>query len=214
MHELHLLSQAVLEGKEDEARSLVQNLLAMNVTPSRILNEGLIKGMDIVGEKFRAGEYYLPEVLLASKVMHSAFDILKSRFVDAGIRTRGKVVMGTVKGDLHDIGKNIVIAMLEGAGFDVVDLGVDVDSRTFVESVQEIEPHVLGMSALLTTTMPYMKEVIEELEREGLRKRVKVIVGGAPVNERFAMEIGADGYAEDAGEAVQLVRKLLDVKVG
>jgi 5-methyltetrahydrofolate--homocysteine methyltransferase len=197
------------QGKMEEVKKLVQEGLEGGESPETILNEGLIRAMDQVGAKFKNGEIYIPEVLIASRAMHAGLEVFKPIFSQS-IHTRvGKVLIGTVKGDLHDIGKNLVLMMLEGGGFEVEDLGIDVPTQKFIEAIHTHQPQVLGMSALLTTTLMEMKNTIQAIEKAGLRKKVKVIVGGAPVNENFAKEIGADGYAPDAASAVDLVRSLL-----
>jgi len=166
--------------------------------------------MNVVGEKFKNNEFYVPEVLIAARAMHGGMDIVKPLLADSGAVSKGKVVIGTVKGDLHDIGKNLVAMMLEGGGFDVIDLEVDVPAEKFVEAAQSQSAHVIALSALLTTTMPGMKDTIDALAEAGLRDSVKVIIGGAPVTQNYSDEIGADGYAPDAASAVDLVRSLLN----
>ena len=166
--------------------------------------------MNIVGGKFKKNEMYLPEVLVVARAMKFSMDVLKPHLAAARVKSRGKILLGTVKGDMHDIGKNLVGIMLQGAGFDVVDVGTDISMEKFVETVEREQPDVLGLSALLTTTMVYMKRVIEALEQRQLRGKVKVIVGGAPITQRYADEIKADGYARDASSAVDLVRSLLN----
>jgi 5-methyltetrahydrofolate--homocysteine methyltransferase len=178
------------------------------VGPESIVNEGLIVGMDEVGRRFKANEFYVPEVLIAARAMHAGMDIVKPLLAESGVKPRGTVVIGTVQGDLHDIGKNLVAMMLEGGGWEVVDLQVDVAADTFVNSVNEQSPNVLAMSALLTTTMPGMKDTIDALSAAGVRDKVKVMIGGAPVTQAFADEIGADGYAPDAASAVDLANEL------
>ncbi|HEX16246.1 MAG TPA: cobalamin-binding protein, partial [Deltaproteobacteria bacterium] len=175
------------------------------------LNEALIPAMEIVGREYEEGERYVPEMLISAEAMKAAMGVLRPRLVETGVRLKGKVVIGTVEGDLHDIGKNLVAMMLEGAGFEVIDLGVEVTAERFVQAVREHKPDVLGMSALLTTTMIHMPEVIEALKEAGLREEVKVIVGGAPVTQEYAEKIGADGYAPDAASAVEVVKRLLGV---
>ena len=183
--------------------------LEAKIPPSKILSDGLVAGMDVVGEKFRRDELFMPEVLISAKAMKSGMEVLRPKLIESGSKLAGKVVLGTVKGDLHDIGKNLVGMLLEGAGYQVIDLGVDVPSEKFVESVKADQPQIVGLSAILTTTMPKMKEVIESLEESGMRNQVKVIVGGAPITEKFANDIKADGYAPDAASAVEKVRKLI-----
>ncbi len=206
------LKQAVLTGDESTAVAEVQKALAAKADPGDVLNNGLIAGMEVVGKKFRAGEMFLPEVLLSAEVMHKGIDILNPLLSKAGRKGIATVVIGTVEGDIHDIGKKIVALLLEGNGYNVIDLGVDVKVGKFIEAVEKNKPQVLGMSALLTTTMPYMGVVIKTLKEKKIRDKVKVIVGGASVNAEFAKSIGADGYAVEAGTGVELVKKLLAAK--
>ena len=200
---------ALSQGKMNEVKELTQEALDNGETAEMILKDGLIHAMDQVGSKFKIGEIYIPEVLIAARAMHAGMDILKPILSKSIGSMVGKVVIGTVKGDLHDIGKNLVVMMLEGGGFDVVDLGIDVPADKFVEAIRTHQPQVVGLSALLTTTMREMKTAIEVIEKAGLRNQVKMIVGGAPVTSKFAKDIGADGYAPDAASAVDLVRSLL-----
>lgn len=200
-----LLSQ----GKMEEVKKLTQEGLDNGESPEIILNDGLIQAMDQVGAKFKNGEIYIPEVLIAARAMHAGLAVLKPILSRFTYTKAGKVLVGTVKGDLHDIGKNLVLIMLEGGGFEVVDLGIDVPAQKFIEAIHAYQPQVVGMSALLTTTMREMKTTIEAFEKAGLRNRVKTIVGGAPLTEKFAKDIGADGYAPDAASAVDLVKFLL-----
>ncbi len=207
MSPLGQLREAVLEGQVSRARELTEKALSEGYLPARLFSEALAPAMDEVGRRMQAGEYYIPEVLVAAKAMKAATEVLKPLIVGSGEgRSRGSVLMGTVKGDLHDIGKNLVIMMLEGAGFEVIDLGTDVPVERFVSAVRESRPQVLGMSALLTTTMLQMPKVLEALRAEGLRSQVKVMVGGAPLNQRFADEMGADGFGMDAPSAVEMAR--------
>jgi len=199
----------VLEGNAELVRQKVPEALASGLAPATILNEGMIAAMAEVGRLFEAGEYFVPEMLIAARAMKTGTEILKPHLQEAHVRSAGKVVIGTVKGDLHDIGKNLVGMMLEGAGFEIHDLGTDVPPEKFVEAVRTSGANVVGMSALLTTTMPSMKSVIEGLEKAGLRHKVKVIVGGAPLTDAYARQIGADGYAPDASRAVALTKSLL-----
>ena len=200
---------ALSQGKMNEVKELTQEALDNGETAEMILKDGLIHAMDQVGSKFKSGEIYIPEVLIAARAMHAGMDILKPILSKSIGSMVGKVVIGTVKGDLHDIGKNLVVMMLEGGGFDVVDLGIDVPADKFVEAIKAHQPQVVGLSALLTTTMREMKTTIEVIEKAGLRNQVKMIVGGAPLTEKFAREIGADGYAPDAASAVDVVKSLL-----
>lgn len=206
---LEALSQAVIEGQEQQVKELTQKALAEGLKPLEIINEGLIKGMNVVGQRFKVGDMFVPEVLMSARAMTAGMDMVKPLLVDGEMTNKGTVVIGTVKGDLHDIGKNLVGMMLEGAGYKVVDLGTDTAPEAFVQAVQENNAQVLGLSALLTTTMLAMKQTIEALQVAGLRDKVKVMVGGAPITQEFADEIGADGYAPDAASAVELVNQLL-----
>ena len=206
---LQKVSEELQRGNFREVPKLVQEALDTWVSPSKILNDGLVAGMDVVGEKFRKDELFIPEVLMAARAMHAGMEILRPKLVETGAKLAGKIILGTVKGDLHDIGKNLVGMFLEGGGFQVIDAGIDVPTEKFVEMVRSNKPNILGLSALLTTTLPKMKEVIESLIKAGVRNSVKVIVGGAPVTEKFAKEIGADGYAPDGASAVERVRDLI-----
>jgi 5-methyltetrahydrofolate--homocysteine methyltransferase len=211
MKELQDLAQSVEQGQVQKVSGLTQQLLDSGVSPKIILNDGLIAGMTVVGEKMRSGEMYLPEVLQSASAMHGSLKILKPHLVREGTQSRGKIMVGTVKGDMHDIGKNLVSIMLQGAGFDIVDLGLNVSPQKFVEAITAHQPAILGLSAMLTTTMLNMKTTIEAINAAGLRSTVKVIIGGAPVSQKFADEIGADGYARDAVLAVDKVKQLLGV---
>ena len=209
MAEFAALKEAVIEGNAGQAKALTQALLDEGVGPQEILDEALIPAMDVVGEKFSAREFYIPEMLIAARAMQSGLGLLKPLLAEVQAKSRGKVVIGTVKGDLHDIGKNLVGMMLQGGGFEVVDLGTDVKPARFVEAVGAERPDLVMMSALLTTTMTAMKETIGALSEAGLRDRVRVGVGGAPVTQRFADEIGADFYAPDATGAVTKAKGLV-----
>lgn len=206
------LFNAIVEGKEKAAADATEELVRFEVEPQQIINERMITAMSEVGKRFQEGKAFVPQLLMAGKAMKAALEILKPMMAGASVTSAGKVVIGTVKGDLHDIGKNLVASMLEGCGFEVVNIGIDIDADTFVKAVIENDADILCMSALLTTTMTYMKTVIEALEIAGIRDKVKVMVGGAPVSEKFAMEIGADGYSDNANSAVELARKLMEVK--
>jgi 5-methyltetrahydrofolate--homocysteine methyltransferase len=204
------LSQAVVAGDAELAEKLTREALKQGISARSIYQEALIPGMEVVGKKMQSGEYYIPEVLLSADVMKAATEIIKPGLVKSGAtRSAGKVVIGTVAGDLHDIGKNLVIIMLEGAGFEVTDIGVDNPPEKFLSAVEEVNPDIVGLSALLSVTMLNMKDVVKSLEKAGFRKRVKVMVGGAPLSPAFASEIGADGYARDAGGAVELAKSLI-----
>jgi 5-methyltetrahydrofolate--homocysteine methyltransferase len=209
MELLKKISEELVKGNYQEMPKLVQQALDSKIPPSKILDDGLVAGMDVVGEKFRRDEFFLPEVLMAARTMQAGMEVLRPKLVETGVKLAGKIVLGTVKGDLHDIGKNLVAMLMEGAGFQVIDLGIDVVSERFVDVVKTNRPNILGLSALLTTTMPKMKEVIESLVEAGVRSRVKVMVGGAPLTEKFAKDIGADGYAPDAASAVEKARELI-----
>jgi 5-methyltetrahydrofolate--homocysteine methyltransferase len=199
---------AVLEGNAPAARSLVEQALSDGVDPQSLLDESLIPAMDEVGRRFEANEYFVPELLIAARAMKGAMELLRPRLAESGAEPVGRVVIGTVRGDLHDIGKNLVAAMLEGGGFEVVDLGVDVSPERFIAAAQEQQAQIIAMSALLTTTMMGMKGTIDALAESGLRDQVKVMVGGAPVTQRFAEEIGADGFSDNASGAVRVARGL------
>ncbi len=203
------ISTAVIEGKVEGIENLTLEALDAGHEAGEILNLGLMPGMQHVGDEFKAGNMFVPEVLRSARVMQTAMNQLKPLLAQSGAEMTGKIMLGTVKGDLHDIGKNLVAMMCEGAGFEVKDLGRDIDSETFVEEVRTYAPDVLGMSALLTTTMRSMEQTIQMLEASGLRDRVKVIVGGAPITADFAAKIGADGYASNAAAAADLARELV-----
>ena len=203
---------AISQGKADEVKKLTQEALDSGKEAETILKEGLLPAMEQVGVQFKNNEIYIPEVLIAARAMHAGMGILKPILSRSATTQSAKVVVGTVKGDLHDIGKNLVVMMLEGGGFDVIDLGIDVSPEKFSEAIRKHQPQVVGMSALLTTTMREMKGTIETLQEAGLRKQVKVMIGGAPVTDRFAKEIGADGYAPDAASAVDCAKGLLGLK--
>lgn len=207
--ELKALAQAILEGKRNDAVELTQKLVDAGVTPKQILDDGLIAGMSVAGEKFKNGEYFVPEILVAARAMKAAMELLRPLLVATDVQPIGTIVIGTVRGDLHDIGKNLVSMMVEGAGFRVVDLGVDVTADKFIAAAKEHNAQIVGMSALLTTTMTYIPEVIKAFDSEGLRPKVKIIVGGAPVTQEWANQIGADAYAPDAATAVDKCKELL-----
>jgi len=209
MSDYDAIRQAILSGDEKVVVDGVKTALAEKRDAGHILTNGLIAGMEVVGKRFRGGEMFLPEVLLSAQAMHKGLDILNPLLSKEGARAAGTVVIGTVEGDIHDIGKKIVALLLEGNGFAVVDLGVDVKAQSFIDAVEKHKADVLGMSALLTTTMPQMGKVIGMLKEKKLREKVKVVVGGASVNEAFADSIGADGYAVEASSGVELVKKLL-----
>ncbi len=208
------ISNAVIEGRVKDIKGLTNTALGEGLSAKDVLDKGLMPGMDEVGGQFKKGKKFVPEVLLAARTMQGSLDILKPLLVQAGAKMTGKAVIGTVKGDLHDIGKNLVAMMLEGNGFEVIDLGTDVTPEKFVNAVKQHHPNagegplVIGMSALLTTTMPGMGNTIKALQEAGLRDQVKVMVGGAPVTDDFAKRIGADGYSPDASAAVRLAKRL------
>ncbi|CAG0933752.1 dimethylamine corrinoid protein [Thermoflexales bacterium] len=206
---LQQIYNCVLNGEMDEVTAHIQAALDAQLDPGSILNQGMIAAMQEVGRLFEEGEYFVPEMLIAARTMQDGLALLKPHLVQANVQSAGKVVIGTVKGDLHDIGKNLVTMMLEGAAFEIVDLGVDVAPEKFVEAVKAHQPRIVGLSALLTTTMPSMRTTIEALKAAGVRDQVKVIVGGAPVTEAFAHDIGADGFAPDASRAVKLTKSLV-----
>lgn len=206
--DLSALAESVINGKAKDAKELTQKAIDEGVPVSEILNNGLVKGMSVVGEKFKNNEFYVPEVLIAARAMHSAMDILKPLLASSGVEPIGKVAIGTVKGDLHDIGKNLVVMMLEGAGFEVIDLGIDVPPEKFVQAAKD-GAQIIAMSALLTTTMTAMKTTIEALEEAGVKDKVKTLIGGAPVTQNYADEIGADGYARDAASGADKAKELL-----
>ncbi len=212
MEILSEISKNVELGDSAAVKILLRKALSMNIAPESILNSGLIKGMEAVGKKFKANEIFVPEVLIASRAMKSAMDVIKPYMSEVEKHVLGKIVMGTVKGDLHDIGKTVVSIILETEGYDIIDIGIDVSKETFLKAVHKEKPDILGMSALLTTTMSYMRDVIDTIKSAHLKKDVKIIIGGAPVTQSFADEIGADGYAPEAESAVTLVSTLLNKK--
>jgi 5-methyltetrahydrofolate--homocysteine methyltransferase len=205
------LRQEIVNGNVDRVEELTKKLIDDGKDPLEVMNEGLIAGMGIVGPLFKNGEMFVPEVLMCAKALDTGIDIIKKTLVDTELPCIGKIVIGTVKGDLHDIGKNLVAMMLESSGFKVVNLGVDLTEEKFIEAVKEFEPDILALSALLTTTMANMQAVIDALKEEGLRDKVKVIIGGAPISQEFADQIGADGFAPEAASAADLCKMLLAV---
>jgi 5-methyltetrahydrofolate--homocysteine methyltransferase len=207
MADLEAIAEALIKGDRDTVTKLVNQAVEEGVEPEKLLNEGLVAGMDVVGRKFKNNEFYVPEVLIAARAMHAGMAILEPLLSESGAKPRGTAVLGTVKGDLHDIGKNLVAMMLTGGGFKVIDAGIDVTPEKFVQLAQENNADLIGLSALLTTTMPQMAAVIEAVKEAGLD--VKVLIGGAPVTQEYADEIGADGYAPDAASAVDLARSLV-----
>jgi len=208
------ISAAIQSGDRDAAAGLTREAMDGNMDPAEVLKKGLVAGMDVVGTKFRDGDIFIPQVLIAARAMHAAMDILRPTLVSTGAKQVGRVIIGTVEGDHHDIGKNLVAMMLEGKGFEVVDLGINVPTGRFVEEVKKGEAQVLGMSALLSTTRPVMKEIIDALKKEGLRDRVIVMVGGGAVTREFAREIGADGYGQDAASSAETAVALIGAGTG
>ncbi len=206
---LDAIFDAVLEGNLPGAPVLVQQALDAGLAPETILNDGMIAAMAEVGARYECGDIYVAEMFISAKTLQGALNVLRPHLRSANVQAKGKVLVGTVKGDMHDIGKNLVAMMLEGAGFEVQDLGADVHPSKFVDAVNTSNPDVIALSALLTTTMPSMKSTIDALAAAGLRDRVKVMVGGAPVNQEYADAIGADGYAQDASQAAALAKSLI-----
>ena len=209
MESLEKIRNAIIETMPAEAKVATEEALAEGLSAKEILDGALIPGMDEVGKLFREGEYFVPEVLVAAKAMNQCMNLIEPLLVSGGVKKIGKVVAGTIEGDLHDIGKNLVCMMLKGAGFEIIDLGVDVKPEEFVEAAKGAKPDILVVSALLTTTMLNMPRVIEELKKAGIRDCVKVLIGGAPVSQTYAEEIGADGYSPDSSGAVELARRLV-----
>lgn len=203
------ISSNLISGDFEKVSILTQNAISENIEVETILNEGLIGGMNIVGDRFRDHEIFLPDVLMAAKAMYAGMKHLEPLLLKKGVKARGKIVIGTVEGDLHDIGKNLVAIMLEGAGYEVIDLGNDVPVRKFIDEAKKAEADIIGMSALLTTTMTTMAEVVNILKEENLENKIKTIIGGAPVSSEYAAEIGADMYSFDAGNAVDCVKEIL-----
>ncbi len=212
MADFEKMADAVISGKQDLVDELTQKAVDEGTEPNEIINKGLINGMNIVGKRFKAGDMFVPEVLMSAKAMKAGMNIVKPLLLEGEMPSAGKVLLGTVSGDLHDIGKNLVGMMMESGGLEIVNLGTDIEPDEFAQQVREHEPDVLGMSALLTTTMLAMRDTIEILEEEGLRDSVKIMVGGAPVTKEFADEIGADGWAPDAASAKDLAFDLISEK--
>ena len=203
------LTKSIIDGNAENVTELTQEAIDQGINPTEIINEGLIKGMNVVGKRFKNGDIFVPEVLMSARAMKKGMELVQPLLVEGEMKEAGRVVLGTVAGDLHDIGKNLVGMMMVSSGLEVTDLGTDVEADEFVESIRKIKPHIVAMSALLTTTMLEMKNVIEVLVEEGLREDVKIIVGGAPVTKDFAEEIGADGWAPDAASAKDLAFELI-----
>ena len=209
MADLESLYEAILKGKLDVAKAVTTEAIAENIDPHLIINNYMSRAMEDIGKRFEEGKAFVPELLMAARAMKGALDLLKPLMKGAASHRLGKVVIGTVKGDLHDIGKNLVASMLEGCGFEVINLGTDISSEKFITAIKENQAQILCLSALLTTTMNYMQEVIDALEKTGIRQEVKVMIGGAPVSESFARQSGADGYSDNANAAVTLAKSLL-----
>ena len=210
MQDLKTLSDAIISGDAKTAKAATEHALASGVEPVSLVQDCMVPAMNEVGRRFECNEYFVPELLLAARAMKSALELVRPLLSATGAQSAGRVVVGTVKGDLHDIGKNLVASMLEGGGYEVIDLGVNVDPQVFVTAVQEKKAQIVAMSALLTTTMPSMKQTIEALKQAGVRDRVKILIGGAPVSERYAREIGADGYSESAAAVASLAKQVLN----
>jgi len=206
---LEKIAETLIDGNIGKVVSLTKEALDGGISPQQILDQGLLAGMDVVGQRFKAEEMFIPEVLRCAKCMHGAMEILRPLLAETGVESIGTFVIGTVKGDLHDIGKNLVGMMFEGAGFNVVDLGIDREPQAFVDAVKEHKARIVGLSALLTTTMPMMGETVKAIKEAGIRDQVKIMVGGAPVTASFAEKIGADAYASNAASAVEKARALL-----
>lgn len=199
----------VENGDSAAVKDLTNTALSQKIVAEEILNDGLVKGMDVIGIKFKNNEVFIPEVLIATRAMKAGMDIIRPFLINERVKPKTKIVMGTVKGDLHDIGKKIVGMILEREGYEIVDIGIDVPKEKFIKAIKKENPYIIGMSALLTTTMAYMREVIEEIEKAKLKQNVKIIIGGAPITQSFADEIKADGYAPDGVSAAELVKDLL-----
>ena len=211
MVNLQEIADNLIKGQAKKVVELTNAAINEGIEPAKILGEGLIAGMNVVGQKFKACEFYVPEVLIAARAMKGAMEVLKPKLLESGVQPIAKIAIGTVKGDLHDIGKNLVSMMLQGAGFEIVDLGVDVTPEKFIESVKTQGVTLVGMSALLTTTMPSMKVAIDAMKEAGIRNNVKIMIGGAPVSQAYSDEIGADGYSADAASAVEKAKELLSI---
>jgi len=211
MNDFSTIANAIYDGDQNTVVAQTKLAIEEGNTALEILEKGLMAGMDHVGKDFKAGDLFIPEVLVASRAMQAGMELLKPLLVSQKIKSPGKVILGTVKGDLHDIGKNLVSIMLQGAGFEVIDLGVDVSKETFLEAIVTHKPDLLGLSSLLTTTMPQMPEIIGAIKQAGLRDQVKIMVGGAPLNEKYAQTIGADGYAQNSSIAVEKAKELMSI---
>lgn len=212
MVKLEDLSSAVISGDDQKVKELIKQAIEEKLAPGAIINDALIPGMTVVGKRFKNNEMFVPEVLMSARAMNAGMDLVKPLLLGGEVISKGTMVIGTVKGDLHDIGKNLVAMMFESAGYKVIDMGVDVSPEDFAQAAKEHNAQVVGLSALLTTTMLAMRDTIEVLKEEGLRDKVKVVIGGAPISQDFADEIGADGFAPDAASATELVDGLLNKK--
>jgi 5-methyltetrahydrofolate--homocysteine methyltransferase len=208
MADFQAIADALIKGQAPKVKEMVSAAVSEGIKPGEILSRGLIAGMAVVGERFKKNEIYVPEVLIAARAMHAGMDILKPLLASTGVKPKGVFAVGTVKGDLHDIGKNLVMMMMEGAGYQIMDLGVDVTPEKFVMAIKN-GAQIIGLSALLTTTMPSMRSTIDAVKAAGLRDKVKILVGGAPLTQNYADEIGADGYSPDAASAVDIANKLI-----
>ncbi len=206
---LNEMSESLQKGKAKDVKALVQQAIEEGYSPKEILDKGLLSGMEVIGSKFKNNEVFVPEVLIAARAMNAGMQVLESLLAETGAKAIGKAVIRTVKEDLHDIGKNLVAMLLKGSGFDVIDIGTDVDSETFIEKAEEENADIICMSALLTTTMGKMKEVIDMLNEKGLRDKYIVMVGGAPINDAFCKMIGADKYSPDAASAAEEAKRLI-----
>lgn len=209
MSVLEVMAENLMKGKANDVKEAVQQALDDGLEPGKILTEGLLAGMSVIGERFKKNEVYVPEVLIAARAMKAGMEILQPKLIEGGVEPIGTAIVGTVKGDLHDIGKNLVCMMLEGAGLKVIDIGIDVEPQKFVEAATENNADVIGVSALLTTTMVNMKAVVEAVKSSPIAEKAKVMIGGAPVTQAFCDEIGADGYAADAASAADLAKSYL-----
>ncbi|HWI54357.1 MAG TPA: corrinoid protein [Desulfobacteria bacterium] len=208
------IQEGLMEGDAQAVKEKTEQALAMGITAKAIIQQGLMPAMKVIGKQFRAGEIFIPEVLMSSRAMHASLYVVRPLLANTKLATRGRVIIGTVAGDLHDIGKNMVAMMLEGAGYSVLDIGIDLPADAFIDAVREYKPDVLAMSALLTTTMGELREVIRQLEKEGLRNNLKVLIGGGPVTAEFALAIEADAYASDSFRAIEAVNRLIMGEVG
>lgn len=208
------IQEGLMDGDTQVVKEKTEQALSVGINAKTIIQRGLMPAMKVIGENFRAGELFIPDVLMSSRAMHASLYVLRPLLANSRLATKGKIIVGTVAGDLHDIGKNMVAIMLEGAGYSVMDIGIDVPANGFIEAVREFKPDILAMSALLTTTMGELGEVVKQLEKEGLRHQLKVLVGGGPVTAEFALAIEADAYAADSFRAIEAANRLLTGEVG